>query len=433
MISLIKSQKINSNTTKSVFLTILLMLLLFSTVNIYQLESKKRVLNEDIVELSLVKYGIFSVDIWKENLATIISNRINDFDFEDMDEAKIRVQISEFLAIAVDQLEESFFEDNRGSIGGFFRGSVASITNVFGNLRKDIPLLTDSIVSFFKEEGNKEKVKDYIIKKMNEYSDATFSEIDYTTYVMILARHEQDTKQAAIETIDAKIEILKQQQRPYTYLIFIIIFLMTVFTMFSRNMNKNEFFILSLSCVVLLTIGVLLPMISIDARISKMDFHLLGESISFTDQILYFKSKSILEVVHVMLLNDKLEVVAVGILVLLFSVVFPVSKLISSVMFIFSEKLRNNAIVKFMIFKTAKWTMADVMVVAIFMAYIGFSGIISEQLKDLETIAIHLDLLTTNGSSLQIGFFLFTAFAFLSLLVSHKLHYSFGKSTEGTG
>jgi uncharacterized paraquat-inducible protein A len=33
-----------------------------------------------------------------------------------------------------------------------------------------------------------------------------------------------------------------------------------------------------------------------------------------------------------------------------------------------------------MVFKTGKWSMADVIVVAIFMAYIGFSGIVGEQL-----------------------------------------------------
>ena len=76
-----------------------------------------------------------------------------------------------------------------------------------------------------------------------------------------------------------------------------------------------------------------------------------------------------------------------------------------------------------MIFKTGKWSMADVMVIAIFMAYIGFSGIITEQLNQIESITQNLDILTTNQSSLMIGFYAFTAFAILSLLVSHKLQY----------
>lgn len=65
--------------------------------------------------------------------------------------------------------------------------------------------------------------------------------------------------------------------------------------------------------------------------------------------------------------------------------------------------------------------MADVMVIAIFMAYIGFSGIITEQLRQLESIALDVDVLTTNRSSLQTGFYLFTSFVILSLLISHRL------------
>ena len=65
--------------------------------------------------------------------------------------------------------------------------------------------------------------------------------------------------------------------------------------------------------------------------------------------------------------------------------------------------------------------MADVMVVAIFMSYIGFSGVLTEQLHQLENLSSKIDILTTNKSSLQIGFFAFTSFALLSLLTTNKL------------
>jgi hypothetical protein len=65
--------------------------------------------------------------------------------------------------------------------------------------------------------------------------------------------------------------------------------------------------------------------------------------------------------------------------------------------------------------------MADVMVVAIFMAYIGFSGIVAEQLSQLENISPTIDILTTNESKLNEGFFLFTGFVILSLFISNRL------------
>lgn len=74
--------------------------------------------------------------------------------------------------------------------------------------------------------------------------------------------------------------------------------------------------------------------------------------------------------------------------------------------------------------------MADVMVIAIFMAFIGFSGILREQLAQIEIHSENLDLLTTNASRLQVGFFTFMSFAILGLLVSHKLQYAFSEDKK---
>ena len=187
------------------------------------------------------------------------------------------------------------------------------------------------------------------------------------------------------------------------------------------KVQRPEFLIYTLICFLLLGLGLLLPMIEIDARIEEMSFTLLGQQISFTDQVLYYKSKSILEVVRLMLAQGKADVMAVGFLVLLFSVLFPVAKLLSSLVYIYNSRMRDSGFVRFMVFKTGKWSMADVMVVAIFMSYIGFSGILTEQLNQLEGLTQKLDMLTTNKSSLQTGFFLFASFAILSLLVAQKL------------
>jgi uncharacterized paraquat-inducible protein A len=156
-----------------------------------------------------------------------------------------------------------------------------------------------------------------------------------------------------------------------------------------------------------------------------MSFTLLGESITFNDQVLYYKSKSILEVVWLMFKQSRADVMIVGVLVLVFSVLFPLMKQIASLVFVFSERLRDSSVVRFMVFKTGKWSMADVMVIAIFMSYIGFAGIITEQLKQIESITSSIEILTTNKSSLLTGFFFFTAFAIFSLAISQKIEMQF--------
>ena len=171
----------------------------------------------------------------------------------------------------------------------------------------------------------------------------------------------------------------------------------------------------------LLLLGVLLPMIEIDARIEELSFTLLSEPVLFTDQVLYFKSKSIVEVVGLLIGQGKIDLFLVALLIFVFSVIFPFSKLVATVFYLFNKKSRDNRAITFMVFKTGKWSMADVMVVAIFMAYVGFSGIVSEQLGQLENISNTIDILTTNHSKLNEGFFLFTGFVLLSLFISMRV------------
>ncbi|HHL52005.1 MAG TPA: paraquat-inducible protein A, partial [Flammeovirgaceae bacterium] len=163
------------------------------------------------------------------------------------------------------------------------------------------------------------------------------------------------------------------------------------------------------------------PLIEIDARIAEVSFTILGEKIFFTNQVLYYKSKSILEVVQLMLSQNQFDLTLVGLLVLTFSLIFPICKLICSIIYLYKPNSRMNPLIAFMVVKSGKWSMADVLVIAIFMAYIGFDGIISEQLNQIENISLNLDLVTTNNSNLLFGFYLFTSFVFLSLLTSQKI------------
>ncbi len=62
--------------------------------------------------------------------------------------------------------------------------------------------------------------------------------------------------------------------------------------------------------------------------------------------------------------------------------------------------------------------MADVMVVAIFMSYIGFNGVINSQLTQLAAFSGNVEIFTTNNSVLQSGFYLFTGYCIIGLLLS---------------
>jgi len=397
--------------------------ILFCGYNIYSLEQKRRIVKEDLVELSKIKYGLFSVDEWKQILSRIISKKVEELNFSPDQRKEIKSKVSAFLTKTITEMEERFYEEKSKSIEGWFKIGVAGLTGMFDTMKKDVPIFTDQILEFLNDPGNRDKVKSYITDKLSEYTDKTFAKIDYTEHDRILSHYGYGDRQQTITGLQTTLSDLSRGSQNYIIAIFVFIFLCGFMLLLSKEPAKIDFLLLTSICFVLLISGLLLPMIEIDARIAEMNFTLLGEQISFTDQVLYYKSKSILEVVRLMLMQGKIDVLAVGLLVLLFSVLFPVAKLLSSLAYIYNQRLQSNRVIRFMVFKTGKWSMADVMVVAIFMSYIGFSGILTEQLNQLEGLTNKIDILTTNKSSLQIGFFLFTSFAVLSLLVSQKLQF----------
>jgi uncharacterized paraquat-inducible protein A len=106
-------------------------------------------------------------------------------------------------------------------------------------------------------------------------------------------------------------------------------------------------------------------------------------------------------------------------LLITFSVFFPLLKTVSSLGYYYNyHHARQNPVVRFFVLKSGKWSMADVMVVAVFMAYIGFNGIITSQFDQLKSAAQEMVMITTNGTSLQPGYYLFLTYTVLALFLS---------------
>jgi hypothetical protein len=179
------------------------------------------------------------------------------------------------------------------------------------------------------------------------------------------------------------------------------------------------FIISVLLSLVVLFAGLTAPMIEIDARFQQVNFLLIGEHISFNDQVIFFQSKSILQVIDILFETGKVDSFFVGILILAFSIIFPIAKLISTQIYLAgNEKIRRSKILKFFAFKSGKWSMADVYVIAIFMAYIGFQGILDHQLSNANVETESLVSISTNKTSLQPGFIIFIGFVLFSLVLS---------------
>ena len=66
-----------------------------------------------------------------------------------------------------------------------------------------------------------------------------------------------------------------------------------IFIILSNTFHSITLFILSITSFSLLIPGILLPMLDIEAKISKLYFTILDRPLSFENQILFFQTKSI--------------------------------------------------------------------------------------------------------------------------------------------
>ena len=393
-------------------------------VKIYQGENRLNTFKADAIEVANVKYGLFNVDEWKSILADIITEKINDFEVDADNRQNIESRISTLLTTVIDQFEESYYQKNASSISGFFQGSIASLTGVFSRMKEDIPMFSEEIVNFINEEGNRDSIREHILLKLDEYTQSTFAEFDYTYRNNILAKYGISDANNASNVIEGLITQEQSSVSVFKYGILLIWIICLAFLFFIRRVRRAEVYALLGISSVFLFAGIFIPMIEIDARINSLSFELLSTNIEFTNQVLFYKSKSIIDVVSIMLFQKRLDLILVGLGIFAFSIFFPLLKLMSTGYYIENNEIRSNKLVSFLIFRSGKWSMADVMVIAIFMAYIGFNGILTEQLTQLENLSPSLDIISTNESNLRTGFYLFSGYVLLSLMISQKTQYS---------
>ena len=78
--------------------------------------------------------------------------------------------------------------------------------------------------------------------------------------------------------------------------------------------------------------------------------------------------------------------------------------------------------------------MADVLVIAILMTFIGFNGIVNNTLSDLNMNNGTITSITTNNTSIQPGYIIFIGFRFIRVyLILHSEKYFTSETSDCCG
>ncbi|MEN8157867.1 MAG: paraquat-inducible protein A [Bacteroidota bacterium] len=393
------------------------------TIQLISLARQNQEAKIDLAEVNHIKYGLLNADEWREQVTLIISKKIIEFDLTPENREELHKSLEIIMYGLLNDLEVVVEERTSGEFAAMKKWIAGMILDV-DQLRDSVPSYASQVLDELNKPDTKRGIQTYLSDKLGDLSDITYSMDSTGIMDDLLIKYECPGKRECKELLHTIIdETTKAINLRVILILLSVLLIFLINTLSNGPLNRYQSPLLILSSFSLLVGGISTPMIDLEARIDRLVFQLIGEEVVFRDNIIFFQSKSITDIVELLVREGSLDMIFVGVLIFTFSIVFPLTKLISS--YIYSRNrqvIDNNRMIRFFVIKSGKWSMADVMVVAIFMAYIGFDGIVGSQLASLRESAETVEIFTTNGTELLGGFYLFLSFCLSSLVLSEILN-----------
>lgn len=398
-------------------------------------------LRTDRAQLESVEYGMLDAQAWVDSVIWILEKRVREFDLGPQNRAVLLDSFSRMLDTLMVEVDAYIRKKNAEGGGwqrfmGRLRQSLQDFLLDFDDLRTQAPQYAEAIMVELNKPQAREDLIVFMTSTLRDLTSSTFTKVDRTAIDDIFDKYGCTEMNYCRALLDARAAKLDDESGWRVLLVLVMAAAMLIIIASEKRLapaRQSPAIPLALmlaAMTALMVGGVLTPMMNVEARITELRLSLLGEDIAFADQVLYFQSKSIMDIVMVMIGAGDAKSTLVGVLVMTFSVLFPLAKVASGGwMLTPSGSSSTNPVIRFFALKSSKWSMADVLVVAIIMGYLGFAGLMDSQLRKITDVP-SAEVLTTNGTELQWGFFLFFGFCIVSLLTSSLIERQIGSPSE---
>lgn len=392
-----------------------------------KLSSEQERLKEDYAMFNNITFGVFSVDLWREKISGIIFEKIKGFKVTDEQKKEMRKQVEKQLHSMVDQVVSEFNKPQK-SIGGKLKKFAFKQFVDPKELHAQVPSFTKTIMARINSPRATKKLKGIATSKFEELAEQTYDSTE-TAFVK-MTRHmfnKHSVKDAAAfnNHMETQLGNIRKITYNYAYAMLACVGLAVLIWLILRKKTQlhTTMFIMSLLfALALLIVGVTVSIIEVDARLSSLDIMLMGEKLSFHNQVLFFQSKSIFGIAEVLIRQPKPDSVTVGVLIILFVIILPILRMTArGIHLLCKPPLAENGVTRYFAFDSGKWDMADVMVVGILMTYIGLNGILKSQLSDLNIKNEFMTTATLNYTSLQPGYIVFVGYVIFAFNLSYLL------------
>ena len=391
------------------------------------LSAEQEQIKQDYSTVNNITFGIFSIDLWTEQLSKVVTGEIKDFKVTPEQKRLVRKGVEAQLHEMVDKVVAEFNKPQK-SIGGKLKKFAFKQFVDAKELHAQVPSFAKIIVDRITSPRATGKLKNIALSEFDELADQTYDSTRVAIKMItrqMFEKYKVSNTAAFNKHIETRLDSIRRVTYNYAYAMLGCAALAIVLWLLLRKkeqLHTTFFVMLLLIALVLLTVGVTASIIEVDARISSLHILIMGEKISFDNQVLFYQSKSILGVAQVLMGQPKPDSITVGILIILFVIILPVLRMLArGIHMLCGPRVSENGVTRYLAFEADKWDMADVMVVGILMTYIGLNGILKSQLTDLNMKTEFMESTTINYSSLQPGYLIFVGYVTFGFFLSYML------------
>lgn len=416
--------------TSIILLTSLGLLLagaVFCGYRLQQIATERVQVKEDYALSNSVTFGLFSVDQWRDRLSEVLNQRVDDYHITPAQKKGMQKAVEKELRSLVSQTVGEINKPQK-SLGGKLKKLAFNALVDSADIQAQVRPFAKTIVAKVSSPRSEARLKNIASSKIEQLESQIYDSTrvaNYSVTKYVYKKYSVSDPVTFNKKITARMDSLKDDLIRYTsILLACVLIALMMWALLRKQVDlQTPLFLFSLAFALLLLItGSLLPVIEVDARIQSMDLTLLGQKIVFQNQVLFYQSKSIWGIITTLVGQPKPDAIVVGILLLLFVLVLPLLRLIAKGIYVLSsKKIARHRVVRYLTFELDKWDMADVMIVGMLMTYIGLNGILKSQLSSLNIHNESLNVFTSNGTSIQPGYFLFVAYVLFSALLSYIL------------
>ncbi|MBK1650329.1 hypothetical protein, partial [Rhabdochromatium marinum] len=277
-----------------------------------------------LAELRDVKYGLFNAELWVEQLGAILAHKIDHFRITEANRPELKRAVEQLLDRLLREIEDA--QRRRHAAGDHWIDKVQGAVQQqvqdwlidFDRLRARVPVYAEQVLLELEQPRTREELKGYLTQLLEQATASSLAEVDDSAFNAILAHYHCDTGVDCAAALSIRIDAREQHSRGQA--IALLNLLCTLFalnlavTRYHRRLWPEGLTLLTGAVLVLLAVGVLTPMIEIEARITELSFVLLDQPVRFTDQVLYFQSKSLLDVVTLLARTGAADMLLVAVL-----------------------------------------------------------------------------------------------------------------------